>query len=82
MRRRGAQGAEPAWMVGRSRPDASAPGFQQVQRLGPAHLADGNAVGAQAQRGADEIGERGDPVLGAQRDEGWGLYIAARACPR
>ena len=58
----GVDGADAAGMAG-------APGLQQVERLGAAHLADRNAVGAQAQRRAHEIGERGDAVLGAQRHE-------------
>jgi len=54
-------------------PDAarmpSAPSFQEIQRLAAAYLADGNAIGAQAQGRADEIGERGDAVLGPHGDE-------------
>ena len=46
-----------------------APGLQEIERLGAAHLADRNAVGPQAQRRAHEIGQRGDAVLGAQRHE-------------
>ena len=42
---------------------ASAPRLQQVQRLGAAHLADRDAVGPQAQRGADQIGQRGNAIL-------------------
>src|SRR3546814_16343411 len=48
---------------------AGAPGLEQVERLGTAHLADRDAVGAQPQGRADKIGERSDPVLGAHRDE-------------
>jgi hypothetical protein len=48
---------------------AGAPGLEEVERLGAAHLADGDAVGAQPERAADEFGERGDAVLGAQRDQ-------------
>ena len=55
-------GADPAGMAG-------APGLQQIQRFGAAHLADRYAVGAKPQRGAHEIGERGDAILGAQRHE-------------
>jgi hypothetical protein len=36
-----------------------APGLQQVERLGASHLADQDTIGAQAQRRADEVGERG-----------------------
>ena len=48
---------------------AGAPGLQQIERLGAAHLADRDAVGPKPQRRADEIGERGGAILGAQRDE-------------
>ena len=58
----GVDGADAAGMAG-------APGLQEIERFGAAHLADRDAVGPQAQRRADEIGERGDAVLGAQRDE-------------
>lgn len=58
---------------------AGAPGFEQIERFGAAHLADGNAVGSQAQRGAYEIGEGGDAVLGAHRHEiGRGALQLAR----
>jgi hypothetical protein len=58
---------------------AGAPGFEEVERLGAAHLADRDAVGAQAQRGAHEIGERGDAVLGPHGDEvGRGALQLAR----
>ena len=59
----------PAWMRADAARMACAPGFQEIERLGAAHLADRDTVGAQAQRRADEIGERGDAVLGAQRHE-------------
>ena len=36
---------------------AGAPGLQEVERLGPAHFADRNAVGPQPQRGAHEFGQ-------------------------
>ena len=58
----GVDGADAAGMAG-------APGLEEIERLGAAHLADRDAVGAQAQRGAHEIGERDDAVLGAQRDQ-------------
>ena len=58
----GVDGADAAGMAG-------APGLEEIERLGAAHLADRNAIGAQAQRGADQIGERDDAVLGAQRHE-------------
>jgi hypothetical protein len=58
---------------------AGAPGFEEVEGFGAAHLADRDAVGAQAQRRADEIGERGDAVLGAHGDEvGRGALQLAR----
>ena len=57
----------PSAVVGVERADAAgmagAPGLKQVQRLGAAHLADRDAVGPQAQRRADEIGQRGRAVL-------------------
>ena len=58
----GMDGADAAGMAG-------APGLQQVERFGAADLADRDAIRPQAQRGANEIGERGDAVLGAQRHE-------------
>ena len=58
----GVDGADAAGMAG-------APGLQEIERFGAAHLADRDAVGTQAQRGAHEIGQRGDAVLGAQRHE-------------
>ena len=48
---------------------AGAPGLQQVERLGAAHLADRDAVGAQPKRRLHEIGKRGHAVLGAERHE-------------
>ena len=71
----GVDGADAAGMAG-------APGLQEIERFGAAHLADRDAVGPQAQRGAHEIGERGDAVLGAQRHEVRRRGIAARGCPR
>jgi hypothetical protein len=68
----GVDGADAAGMAG-------APGFEEVERFGAAHLADRDAVGAQAQRGADEIGERRDAVLGPHGDEvGRGALQLAR----
>ena len=65
-------GADAAGMAG-------APGLEQVERFGAAHLADRDAVGTQPQRGANEVGERGDAVLGAQRHEvGRGALQLAR----
>ena len=66
------QRADPAGMAG-------APGLEEIERLGAAHLADRDAVGPQPQRGADEIGERGRAFLGAQRNEvGRGALQLAR----
>ena len=66
------QGADTAGMAG-------APGLQEIERLGAAHLADRNAVGPQPQGRADEIGQRGRAVLGAQRHEvGRGALQLAR----
>jgi hypothetical protein len=50
--------AAPGWSVPQ--------GLEQVKRLSAAHLADRDAVQAQSQRRADEIGQRGDTVLCAQ----------------
>lgn len=61
-RRAGVKRADPAWMTG-------APGFQQIERLGTAHLADGNAVGPQTQRRPDKIGQGRNAVLGPQRHQ-------------
>ena len=61
-RRAGVDRADAAGMAG-------APGLEQVERLGAAHLADRDAIGPQPQRRAHEIGERGDAVLGAQRHQ-------------
>ena len=55
-------GADAAGMTG-------APGLQKIERLGSADLADRNAVGSQTERGANEIRERGDLILGAQSDQ-------------
>ena len=46
---------------------AGVPGLQHVEGLGAAHLADDDAVGAQPQRRAHQVGQRGDAGLGAQR---------------
>ena len=54
--------ADPPWMAG-------APGFEEIERLSAAHLADRNAVGPQPQGGAYQVGEGRNAVLGAQRDE-------------
>ena len=67
---------------GMDRADAArmtgAPGLQQVQRFGAAHLADGDAIGPQPQRCAHQIGQGRDPVLGAQGHEvgGQALQLA------
>ena len=47
-RRTGVDGADAAWVAG-------APGFQEVEGFGAAHLADGDAVRPQAERGAHEV---------------------------
>ena len=58
---------------------AGAPRLEQVERFGTAHLADRDAVGPQAQGRADQVGERGNAVLGAQRHEvGRGALQLAR----
>src|SRR3546814_7893118 len=57
----------------------SAPGLEEIERLGAAHFADRDAVGAQPQGRPDKIGERSDPVLGAHRDQiGGGALQFAR----
>ena len=48
---------------------ACAPGLEQIESLGAAHLADRNAIGPQAQRRTDQIRQRDHAVLGAQRHE-------------
>ncbi len=71
--------AVPAWIVPTPPGCPVAPRFQQIERLGPAHLADRDAIGAQAKRGADKIGERGDAVFRAHRDQiGRGALQLAR----
>jgi hypothetical protein len=68
----GMDGADPARMAG-------APGFEQVEGFGPAHLADRDAVGAQAQRRTDQIGKRRHAILGPHRDKvGRGALQLAR----
>ena len=47
----------------------SPPGFQQIVRLRAANLPDRDAIRSQPQRGTNEIGERGDAILGAERHE-------------
>jgi hypothetical protein len=63
--------AAPGWSVPQ--------GLEQVKRLSAAHLADRDAVQAQSQRRADEIGQRGDTVLCAQC---WERSTEASAYPR
>ena len=58
----GVDRADPARMAG-------APGLEQVQRFGAAHLADGDAIRPQPQRRAYEIGQARNPVFGAKRHE-------------
>ena len=68
----GVDRADPAGMAG-------APGLQQIEGFRAAHLADRDAVGPQPQRRADEIGQRGDAILGPQRHEiGGGALQLAR----
>src|SRR3546814_20566897 len=55
-RRAGVNGADAAGMAG-------APGLEEVERLGATHLADWDAVGAQAQWAPHQIGTRVDAVL-------------------
>ena len=51
---------------------AGVPGLEHVERFRTTHLADDDAIGAQTQRGADEIGEACDSWLGAERDNIFG----------
>jgi len=46
----GVDGADPARMAG-------APGFEQIERLAAAHLANRNPIGPQAQRRLHQIGQ-------------------------
>ena len=55
-------GADAAGMAG-------APSLQQIERFGAADFADRDAIRAQAKRGANEIGERRNAVLGPERHE-------------
>ncbi len=48
---------------------AGAPGFDEVERLGAANLADGDTIGPEAQRRADQLGQRHHAVLGPHGDE-------------
>ena len=66
--RAGMDGADAAGMAG-------APGFQEIERLCSAHLADRDAIRSEAKGRADEIGERGDAILGAQRNQVWCLAL-------
>ena len=58
---------------------SGAPGLEEIERLGAAHLADRDAVGTQAQAGPHEIGQRDDAILGPHGDEvGRGALKLAR----
>ena len=46
-----------------------APGFEEIERLGAAHLTDRDAVGAQSQRRPHQFRQGGDPILGPHRHE-------------
>jgi hypothetical protein len=48
---------------------SGAPGFQEIERFSPAHLANWDTIRAQSQGGADEIGQRRDAILRAQRHQ-------------
>ena len=67
-RRTGMNGSDAAGMTG-------APGLQEIERFGASDFTDRNPIRSQAQRGANEIGERGDTVLGAKRHEIWGFAL-------
>ena len=45
------------------------PGLEEIERLGAADLPDRDAIGAQTQGRADEVGQGGDAFLGAHGDE-------------
>ena len=59
-RRAGVQRPDPAGVAG-------APGLQKAQRLRAPDLADGDAVGAKPERGADQVGQADHAVAGAKR---------------
>ena len=66
--RAGMNGADATGMAG-------APGLQKIERFGAAHLTDRDSVGPQPERGAHEVGQRGDAILGAQCHEIWRLAL-------
>ena len=70
-RRAGVEGANAARMSG-------APGFQEIERFGSAHLANRDAVRPKPQGRADKVGQRGCALLGPKRDEvrGCALQLA------
>ena len=45
------------------------PGFQEIERLCSAHLPDRDAIRSEAKGRTDEIGERDDAILGAERNQ-------------
>src|SRR5882757_4423646 len=55
-------GADTAGMAG-------APRLQEIERFGASDFTDWDAVRAQAERGANEIGERSNAILGPERYE-------------
>lgn len=58
---------------------AGAPCLEEIEGFASAHLADWNAVGAQAQRRANQFGERCDAILGSHGNEvGRGALQLAR----
>src|ERR1700730_9449590 len=61
-RGRGMDRADPTGM-------SRAPRFQPIQRLRTTHLAYRDAIGPEPERGAHQIGQRRDAILGAHRDQ-------------
>ena len=71
----GVQRADAAGMAG-------APRLDQVERLAAAHLADGDAIRAKAQRRADEVRSGRPRRPWCAGPPGWARRTAARGCPR
>ena len=67
--RRRAPSAEPAWIVPMPPGMSGAPCFEQIEGLSATDLTDRNAIRPEPKRGADKIRERGNTVLGPQRDQ-------------
>src|SRR3546814_10631669 len=48
---------------------SGAPRLEQIERFSPANLTDRDAIGAQPQTGANQVGQRCDAVLRPHRDQ-------------